>query len=302
MSIKNTVIILFIITGTLFLVFFTEDTSEQKQYEQEFFNEYNTFAVPMPEKLSLAGEEVPLSDPDVFERIDRELLVNTYWQSNGVLMFKRAHKFFPIIEPILKKNGVPDDFKYLSVIESGLTNVVSPSGAAGFWQFMAKTGEEYDLEVNAQVDERYHLEKATEAACVYLKQAKEKFGSWSLAAASYNMGMNGLQRQMNRQKADNYYDLLLNSETSRYVMRIIALKEIMTHPKKYGYDLRAKDFYEYGTTDEVKIDSAVADFADFAKQYNISYKTFKNYNPWLRQTYLHNKSGKTYTFKIPQKD
>ena len=274
------------------------DTNEDKQYKQQVFNEYAIFAVPMPDSLYFAGEIVPLKDSDVYERVDRELHVNTYWQSNGLLMFKRANKYFPIIEPILKKNNIPDDFKYLCVIESGMQNVVSPSGAAGFWQFMKATAKENNLEVSAEVDERYHLEKSTQAACTYLLEAKQKFGSWSLAAASYNMGMTGLEKQLARQKVNNYYDLLLNSETSRYVMRMVAVKEIMENPDKYGFNFREKDLYQLQKTKTVVIDSAIADMADFANTFNMNYKSLKNNNPWLRQAYLHNKAGKKYEIKV----
>jgi membrane-bound lytic murein transglycosylase D len=208
----------------------TRDENEDKQYVQAFQNSYGIYAVPIPVGISFAGEKPPLADPDVIERLDREIHVNTYWQSNSLLMFKRANRFFPVIEPILKANGVPDDFKYLALIESGLTNVVSPAGAVGFWQIMKGTGLDYGLEINNEVDERYHLEKATEAACKYLLDAKEKFGSWTLAAASYNMGMNGLEKQLERQKATNYYNILLNAETARYVFRILAVKAILENP------------------------------------------------------------------------
>lgn len=290
--------IVIILSGVLFIHSRT-DKEEDTQYNSEIQNHYAVYAIPMPEDINFAGEPVPLSDPDIFERIDRELHVNTYWQSNSLLIFKRANKEFPIIEPILKKNGVPDDFKYLAVIESGLQNVVSPAGAAGYWQFMKTSGKEFGLEINSEVDERYHLEKATEAACQYLLAAKEKFGTWTLAAASYNMGMGGLNKQLTRQKEDDYYDLLLNSETSRYVMRILALKEIMESPKEYGFNFRDKDLYHLDSVKIISIDTAVLDFADFAQERDMSYKTLKYHNPWLRQSYLKNVSKKTYEIKLP---
>ena len=286
------------VSGVL-LIHSRTDKEEDTQYNSEIQNHYAVYAIPMPEQISFAGESVPLSDPDIYERIDRELHVNTYWQSNSLLTFKRANKYFPIIEPILTKNGVPDDFKYLAVIESGLRNVVSPAGAAGYWQFMKTSGKEFGLEINSEVDERYHLEKATEAACKYLLAAKEKFGTWTLAAASYNMGMGGLNKQLTRQKEDDYYDLLLNSETSRYVMRILALKEIMESPKEYGFNFREKDLYKLDSVKIVTVDTAILDFADFAQERNLSYKTLKYHNPWLRQSYLKNVSKKTYEIKLP---
>ena len=203
-----------------------EDT-EDSPLKESFFNNYKVYAIDLPEKLDFAGERVPIEDPDVYERLDREFLVNTYWQSNGLLYIKRANKYFPIIEPILKRNNIPDDFKYLALIESGLTNAVSPAGASGFWQFMKSAAKEYGLEVGDQVDERYHLEKATQAACDYLNAAKRSTGSWTMAAAAYNAGVAGMNRQANLQETNNYYDLWLNNETSRYVFRILAVKEIM---------------------------------------------------------------------------
>lgn len=262
--------------------------------------DYNIYAVPLPETITFAGEAVPLDDPDIRERMDRELLVNTYWQSNGLLLLKRAHKYFPIIEPILAANGVPDDFKYLAIAESGLDMVVSPAGATGFWQFMRETGKNYGLEVNNNVDERYHIEKSTQAACQYLKDSKEKFGSWTLAAAAYNAGNRGITRQQERQKTTNYYDLLLNRETSRYVFRILALKEILSQPYKYGFNFSADDLYEAVPTYTVEVDYPVADFADFAKEHGINYKILKLHNPWLREAHLNNKSKKLYEIKIPE--
>jgi peptidoglycan lytic transglycosylase D len=277
------------------------DTTDET-VQKKMVNDYNVYAIPLPENMNFAGEPVPLKDPDIRERMDRELLVNTYWQSNGLIMFKRANKYFPIIEPLLKKYGLPDDFKYLAVAESGLDNVRSPAGAAGFWQFLESTGREYGLEVNDYVDERYHLEKATKVAAEYLKKSKEKFGSWTLAAAAYNAGNAGVNRQIDRQKIENnYYDILLNSETSRYVFRILAFKEIMSNPTKYGFNFRKQDLYEAVPSYKVKVDTAVTDFADFAKKFDINYKILKLHNPWLRDTYLKNASGKEYLIEIPEK-
>lgn len=278
----------------------TRDTNEDQQYMQAFYDGYNIFAVPIPTNISFAGEKPPLTDPEVYERLDREIHVNTYWQSNSLLMFKRAHRYFPIIEPILKKNGVPDDFKYLALIESGLTNIVSPSGATGFWQIMKGTGTDYGLEINNEIDERYHIEKSTQAACKYLIDAKIKFGNWTSAAASYNMGMNGYAKAIDRQKTTNYYDVLLNSETSRYVFRMLAIKAIMESPKTYGFHYRTKDLYAPLEVKTVNVDTAVTDFADFAAGYNISYKTLKYHNPWLRESFLSNKSGKKYEIELPK--
>ncbi|WP_432410261.1 lytic transglycosylase domain-containing protein [Rasiella sp. SM2506] len=279
-----------------------EPETTDETVQKRLVNDYNVYALPLPDKMDFAGENVPLNDPDIRERMDRELLVNTYWQSNGLLMFKRANKYFPIIEPLLKKYGLPDDFKYLAVAESGLDNVRSPAGAAGFWQFLQGTGREYGLEVNDYVDERYHLEMATKVAAEYLIKSKERFGSWTLAAAAYNAGNAGVNKQIERQKLDNnYYDILLNSETSRYIFRILAFKEIMSNPEKYGFNFRQQDLYKRVPTYTVKVDTPVTDFAVFAKKFDINYKILKLHNPWLRDTFLKNASGKEYLIEIPEK-
>jgi len=263
---------------------------------------YTIFAIPKPSStIYFANERVPLENPDIWERYDKELLKNTYWQSNTLLSFKRAAKYFPIIEPILKKNNIPDDFKYLALIESGLENVTSPAGAEGFWQIMKPTAKEFNLEVNSEVDERYHIEKSTQAACDFLNSAKEKFGSWTLAAAAYNMGKSGLLKQMNRQKSYSYYDLLLNNETSRYVFRILATKEIIENPKKYGFQFRSEDLYENIPIYEVMVETSINSWADFSKDYGINYKILKLHNPWLKESYLTNKLKKKYYIDIPQK-
>jgi hypothetical protein len=267
--------------------------------EKQIINDYNVYALQVPENLDFAGEKIPLENPDIHERMDRELLVNTYWQSNGLLLFKRAHKYFPVIEPILEEYGVPNDFKYLAIIESGLQNVKSPAGASGFWQIMKQTGREYGLEVNNNVDERYHLEKATRVACKYLKAAKENLGSWTLAAAAYNAGNAGISRRLKEQQVTEYCDLLLGEETGRYMFRIVALKEIMSHPDKYGFNFRTKDLYKNIETKSIEVDSAISDFASFSKDYGINYKILKIHNPWLREPHLNNKSGKLYIIDIP---
>ncbi|AFL82452.1 soluble lytic murein transglycosylase-like protein [Aequorivita sublithincola DSM 14238] len=278
-----------------------QDAPTDENFEKKLVNDYNVYALPIPESLDFAGEPMPLNNPDIRERIDRELLVNAYWQSNGLLLFKRAHKYFPQIEPLLKKYGLPDDFKYLAVAESALEYKSSPAGASGIWHFMKGTGLEYGLEINEYVDERYDLEKATIVAAAYLKKSKEKFGSWTMAAASYNAGVGGMNKQINRQKETSYYDLLLNDETSRYVFRIIAIKEIMTHPELYGFNFRTKDLYPEIPTYKVKVDTAVDDWAEWVKPYGINYKILKLHNPWLRDTFLKNASGKEYFIEIPEK-
>ncbi|MDA9025900.1 lytic transglycosylase domain-containing protein [Flavobacteriaceae bacterium] len=283
----------------ILLAFSTKKTISSQIVSPE--NGYNIYAIDVPEVLDFSGESMPIHIPDVRERMDRELLVNTYWQSNGLLLFKRAHRYFPIIEPILKTYGIPDDFKYLALIESGLQNVTSPAGAKGIWQIMKPTGKDYGLEINSNIDERNNLELATVVACKYLLKSKAKFGNWTLAAASYNAGVAGVSKKLERQKVSSYYDLLLGQETGRYMFRIVALKEIMTHPKKYGFNFLEKDLYSVIPTYKVKVDTAVSDFVKFAEEYDLNYKQLKIHNPWLRESFLNNNSRKVYTLEIPSK-
>lgn len=280
----------------------SNEENEQKTATDNENNEQNNIRgdklVPFPKTIDFANEKVPLQNLDVAERLDRELIVNTYWHSQTILFHKRATRWFPIIEPILKSENVPDDFKYLTVIESGLDNVVSPAGARGFWQFMKSTAKTYDLEINENIDERYNVEKATKAACIYLKNAKDKFGSWTLAAASYNMGIAGLDNRLNQQKCTSYYDLLLNEETARYVYRIIAAKQIMTNSEIYGFEFIDDDLYKPYNYNIVKVDSTINDLTSFAINQGINYKILKLLNPWLRRNQLPNPNNKTYEIKI----
>ncbi len=284
-----------------FLTFFTYDGMSDDNFQLVFNDKYHIYALNLPEAPTFAEEPVPMRDPEIQERLDRELLVNTYWQSQTMLFFKRANRYFEIIEPILKKNNIPEDFKYLALIESGLTNVVSPAGATGFWQIMESTGKQYGLEITKEVDERYHIEKSTEAACRYLREAHESLGSWTLAAASYNMGITGIKNQLERQRGSSYYDLTLNSETGRYVFRLLAVKEIIENPEKYGYHFREKDLYPVIPTKTVTVDTAVTNFGSFAQHFGINYRILKYHNPWLRYDYLPNTSGKKYFIEIPKK-
>ena len=256
-------------------------------------------AMYFPETIDFAGETAPLAITDVRERLDRELLINANLDATTALIIKRANRAFPIIEPILQKYNVPDDFKYLAVIESGLINATSSSGAKGIWQFMPDTAKEKGMEVNDIVDERYHLEKSTEAACKYLLSAKDKFGSWTLAAASYNGGMTGVGKKIEEQKVANYYDLALTEETSRYVFRILALKEIMKNPAKYGFSIFSTDLYSQIPSKKIVVDSTITDLADFAKAQGINYKILKIHNPWLRDKKLLNPTKKVYEIEIP---
>ena len=290
-----------LLLGSSLLIFSVQEPPNETTTKKKIYNDYRVYALPLPEVMDFAGEPVPLDKPDIRERMDRELLVNAYWQSNGLLIFKRANKFMQVIEPLLKEHNLPDDFKYLAIAESGLLDARSPAGAVGFWQFMPATAKEYGLEVNDFVDERYNLELTTEAAAKYLISAKEHFGNWTLAAAAYNAGRAGVGRQIVRQKTENnYYDLLLNQETSRYMFRILAFKEIMSNPKAYGFHFNESDLYQTIPVKKVKVTTTIEDLVDFAIDHGINYKILKIHNPWLRDTKLPNNSGKTYYIEIPE--
>lgn len=266
-----------------------------------FPQEYKIVTPHVPAELVLFGEQVPLDNSEVYERVEREFIVNTYWHSATVLLLKRANRWFPVIQPILQKYGIPDDFKYMAMIESNLSNVVSPAGAVGFWQFMKAAGKKYGLEINSIVDERYHVEKATEAACKYLKDAYEKYSSWTMAAASYNMGKNGINKQLDRQKTNNYYNIVLNEETSRFVPRIVAMKMLHRNPELYGFNIAEEELYRPHETYTIEINDKVDHFAVWAFKNGINYKTLKYFNPWLRDNYLTNRSKKKYEIKMPVK-
>ncbi len=288
----------------LFSIFFLSSSylnNSDNIHQQGFNSKYNVYSVLKPNDLKFADELVPNTSLDVWERLDKELLKNIYWQSNTLLYFKRANKYFPIIEEILAKNNIPDDFKYLALIESGFEYTVSPSGAAGFWQIMRGTAREYGLEVNYAIDERYNLRKSTEAACSYLRKAYDEFGSWTMAAASYNMGINGVRRKIEKQETNNYFNLHLNDETSRYVFRIIVIKEIMENPRKYGFVFRDNDLYTHPQVKQIRVDSTIDNLYSFAKDNNINYKILKKYNPWLRISKLPDESRRVYYIDIPIK-
>ena len=253
----------------------------------------------LPKKISFAEEPVPLKEADVMERFEREIYVNVYWQSNMILLMKRAGKFLPTIEKILREQGVPEDFKYLAMAESGLMNVASPAGAKGFWQFMPGTAKDYNLEVSDQVDERYHLEKSTVAACRYLKSAYSKFGNWTSVAASYNMGIAGIRNRKEEQNQSDYYDLHLVEETSRYLFRILAFKEIFENPVKYGFEFSDKDIYKQPLYRDLVVDQSIPSLAQWAIKHNSNYKLLKIHNPWLRSSKLDVKRGKKYLIKLP---
>lgn len=261
----------------------------------------NAKTIPLPKRIDLAGEEVPLEVDDVKERLDKELHINSYWHNNTIFLFKRANRWFPVIEPILKKNGIPDDFKYLALIESGLENVTSYAGAVGFWQILKSTGREYGLEINRDVDERYHPVLSTEAACKYFKKSYEKFGNWTLVAASYNRGMRGMQNALDHQKVDNYYDLMLNDETSRYVFRILAIKQIFESPKDYGLNILKEHLYEPYVYQYDTVRNST-NWVDYAKEKNTTYKTLRIYNPWIQDEDIRIGRNEYYIVSLPAKN
>ena len=257
--------------------------------------------VEIPDQVTFAGEPIPLDLFDVREALDRELLSNTYFHSQTIRLIKMANRYFPLIESVLRNNLVPDDFKYLAVAESGLTQAVSPAKAVGFWQLMKGTAQDYGLEVRQEVDERYHIGKSTQVACEYLIESYRKYGNWTMTAASYNAGRRGVDRQIQRQKKENYYDLLLNEETARYLFRVVAFKLIFENPEAYGFNLSAEELYPEIPVYTVEVDTAVADFADFAHLQGTNYKILKYLNPWLRDNKLTSPGGKTYVITLPEK-
>jgi len=257
--------------------------------------------VDLDRPFDFAGEQLPMDNFDVRERLDRELLVNTYWHSNTVLNIKNAYKFFPMIERKLREHGVPEDFKYLAVAESGLRNAVSPAGARGLWQFLHSTAEEYGLEVNREVDERYHYEKATDAACRMFKRYYRKFGSWTLVAGAYNAGYGRISRELETQRAETYYDLNLNAETSRYVFRLVAIKEILDRPRDFGFYIEEDHRYPpMSNYETVTVTESIPNLGDFAREYGTTYRLLKVYNPWLLDSSLTISRGNSYDIKIPE--
>ncbi|MBM3918171.1 MAG: lytic transglycosylase domain-containing protein [Sphingomonadales bacterium] len=292
--------LLVILLGFLFKLTTSSRNSEEARLLDEFWSRYSVHAVPIPDNMEFAGERVPLEDFEVRERVDRELLVNTYFQSATILNMKRSARWFPIFEPILKQYGVPDDFKYLAVIESGLANVVSPSQAAGFWQFIESTGKAYGLRIEEGIDERYDPIRSTHATCRFLLDAKKEFGSWAMAAAAFNMGTSGLRKQVQQQGLSEYYELWLNQETSRYMPRLIATKYIFEHPKSYGYRLSPAQKYAPLPANTLIVDTAIIDLTSFARTLGSNYKVFRSNNPWIRSYSLPAPSpGKPYAFRVP---
>lgn len=262
-----------------------------------------TASVEIPERLTFAGEEIVFDRYDRRERMDRELNSFTYFHSTTLLLFKRANRVFPVIEPILKKEGIPDDFKYLAVIESSLDwRAVSPARAAGLWQFLQSTGREHGLEVRTDVDERYHVEKSTVAAAKYLRAAYRRYNSWSAAAMAYNGGQGRITNELRDQRVDEALDLWLVEETTRYYYRMLAIKQIFEQPAKYGFVIKPEHLYKPMEFKKVTVTSTIPDLVSFAEQNNITYAQLKDFNSWLRTDKLNNSSGKTYTILIPTQD
>ncbi len=289
------IILLFLTIGC------SSSSDSDENYWKEIQNNYHVYAPPLPETLDFAGEPVPLEYFDVRESLDREILKLMYWHSEILLYIKRANRYFPVIEPILKKYGIPDDFKYMMVAESGMAPVVSPAGAAGYWQFMERIGKKYGLEINSEIDERYNLYKSTEAACRYIKDAYNHYGNWTLAAASFNVGQTTLDRAIRKQQQNSFYDLALNVQTARYIYRILALKVIMSNPRQYGFIIRQKELYKPVRVKFIEVNGPVDSWPQFAIDHGTNYKVLLLLNPWIRSSRLTNPNGKTYQVAIPDK-
>ena len=285
-------------TGLLtYIVLSNLNTDQNEVTKQKYFAK--TYSPP--NKLYFAGEQIPLHDPDILERYEREMYINTYWQSNTILLIKRCGKWLPVLSKILKEQGIPDDLKYIAIAESGLMNVRSPKSAVGFWQLLSGTAQDFGLEVRKQVDERYDPYKSTLAACKYLNKAHKKFGNWTLAAASYNMGIAGIDQEIQQQGVKNYYELLLNEETARYIFRIIALKEIITAPGKFGLKINENHLYQREKFTTMKIKDDILDLPKFAREQGVNYKILKRFNPWLRKSKLNIPNGYEYELHFPLK-
>ncbi len=301
---KRSALTAFVITGTVILILSIaqgfkgfNDGSREDVVDSDTL--YNIQSYKLPENVTFAGEQMPLKNFDTRESLEREILISAYRHSSTILIIKRANRYFPVIEKILKEYNIPDDFKYLVAAESEYSNMVSPAGATGFWQIMTETGKEEGMEINTVVDERYNLERSTRFACEYLLKSYEKFGNWTLAAASYNGGRAGIDEQIKIQKQQNYYDLLLSEETARYIFRVVAYKLVISDPSSFGFVIGKEDLYPELQYKEVKVDTSVSDFSAFAEKFGTNYKLIKFLNPWLRKPYLTPKPGKVYLIKIP---
>jgi membrane-bound lytic murein transglycosylase D len=301
---RKTVLTTFVLTGSAIIILsigqsFKEFNRRPVGVNQQSDTLYYVKSFKLPEEVTFAGEKMPLDNFDTRESLERELLISAYRHSSTILIIMRANRYLPVIENILKRNNVPDDFKYLVAAESEYSNMVSPAGATGFWQIMPETGREEGMEINTVIDERYDVEKSTQFACDYFLRSYEKFGSWTLAAASYDGGRAGVDEQIDIQHQHNYYDLLLSEETARYIFRVVAYKLIITNPENYGFRIGKKELYPELRYYDVKVDTAVVDFSAFAEKFGTNYKLLKILNPWLRKPYLTPKINKEYFIKIP---
>jgi membrane-bound lytic murein transglycosylase D len=301
---RKTVLTAFVLISAIIIIFsvaqgFKEFGNSPGSNHKAPDTSYSNRSFKMPDDVTFAGEKMPLDNFDTRESLEREILISAYRHSSTILIIKRANRYLPIIEIILKKNNIPDDFKYLVAAESEYTNMASPAGATGFWQIMPETGREEGMEINTVVDERYNVEKSTQFACEYFLKSYEKYGNWTLAAASYNGGRAGIDEQIEIQHQNNYYDLLLSEETARYIFRVVAYKLIIADPVSYGFDIGKGDLYPELKYIEVRVDSTITSISGFAEKYGTNYKMLKFLNPWLRKPYLTPKPNKEYVIKIP---
>lgn len=296
---KSIIIVYVLLALTIGYLIYSDFIAPQPTTLREVVVSYGVPEILIPDTLYFAGERVPLEIPDVRERLDRELHVNTFWHSNTIFLMKRGRRWLPDIEKTLQEYGLPADLKYIPVIESDLLNKVSPSHAVGFWQLLKGTAKDFKLEVTNEVDERYDPIKSTVAAAKYLVKAKQKFGSWTNATASYNIGRRGLERVLNKQSVSSYYDLLLGEETSRYVFRVIALKMIFENPEKYGFNFSDDYLYHKENLKDILVEQSINNLKDWSFDQGINYKILKRHNPWLRKNTLTVKRAKTYNIKVP---
>lgn len=289
--------VLFVIAFILLKIYVIPASNNTVSYSN---NNQNVLGLNIPSNLEFCGERIPSNSLAIKEDLEKEFFNNNYWKSNSATLFSKAQKWFPYIEPILKQQSVPDDFKYVAVIESHLSNIVSSAGASGFWQLMPASARNYGLEVNEFVDERLDVEKATLAACKHIKEAYAIFKNWTLAAAAYNLGIGGIQTALKKQKSGNYYDLLLNSETGSFVYRILAYKTLFSNPGHFGIKKKKLNYFSKIPLKIIKVDSSIANIGFLAKYLGCNKAVIKIYNPWLLGESLQNPENKTYEFKIPK--
>lgn len=301
---RKTIFTAFVLTSSAIIILFVALSFKGFGRSPEAGNQlfdtlYTIKSFRLPDTVTFAGERIPLENFDTRESLEREILTSAYRHSSTILIIKRANRYLPMIEKILKKNNIPDDFKYLAAAESEYSNIISPAGATGFWQIMPETGKEQGMEINTIVDERYDVEKSTQFACDFFQKSYEKYGNWTLAAASYNGGRAGLDEQIEIQNQHNYYDLLLNEETARYIFRAVAYKLVISDPVAFGFNINEADLYPELKYYEVKVDTAVTSFSLFAEKFGTNYKILKFLNPWLRKPFLTPRPNKEYSVKIP---